>query len=96
MIISTLAIDNMLTIARDRLRVSHHELDNDIIQLIKEAVSDIVRIGIEIEEFDDVESTDPLLLGTVLCYVKANYGNNPDREKLMESYHMYLTKLKGR
>lgn len=79
----------MLEKARKRLRITTTSLDTDIQQLIDEAVDDIKRIGI------DTGTVTPLIEGAVLCYVKANFGSNPDRDKLMESYDMYLTKLKG-
>ncbi|MDF2985730.1 MAG: putative phage packaging-like protein [Eubacterium sp.] len=79
----------MLEKARKRLRITTTSLDSDIQQLIDEALDDIKRIGI------DTSTVTPLTEGAVLCYVKANFGNNPDRDKLMESYNMYLTKLKG-
>lgn len=38
---------------------------------------------------------DPIIKETVITYVNANYGNNPEKEKLMASYDMLLTKIKG-
>jgi len=41
------------------------------------------------------DCADPIIREAVLTYVNANYGSNPDSEKLMASYDMLLTKIKG-
>lgn len=77
----------MLEKAKLRLRITTDALGNDIQQLIDEAETDLNRIGIS--------KGNALYTGAVLCYVQANFGNNPDREKLMDSYHMFIIRLKG-
>lgn len=68
-------------------------LDEDVRELCEVAIADLRRIGVA----DNYLSacTDPLIKEAVKTYVNANYGSNPDREKLMISYDMLLTKIKG-
>ena len=79
----------MLEKAKARLRIKSAALDDDINQLIAVAEADINRIGI------GKIMGGALYEAAVLCYVQAMFGNNPDRDKLLQSYDMYLTKLKG-
>lgn len=84
----------LLAAARLRVRkTSENALDRDIEQLAAAAVADMRRIGLRDEYL--AELTDPLVREAVLTYVNANYGGNPDREKLTAAYHMLLVKLKG-
>ncbi|HBL82036.1 MAG TPA: hypothetical protein DD391_05465 [Clostridiales bacterium] len=86
--------ESMLNAAKLRLRKTKSDaLDEDIWQLIQVAVTDLGRIGVSDKFLEDCE--DPLLCEAVLTFVNANYGNNPDREKLMAAYDMMLTKIKG-
>lgn len=85
---------DLLAAARLRVRkTSENALDRDIEQLAAVAVTDMRRIGVREEYLDEL--TDPLVREVVLTYVNANYGTNPDREKLTAAYHMLLVKLKG-
>ena len=85
--------DALLTAAKLRLRKKKADiLDADIEQLIEAAIADLRRIGVK-EEF--LCCKEPLIREAVLTFVNANYGNNPDSEKLMRAYDMFLTKIKG-
>ena len=85
--------DELLSAARLRLRKKKIDaLDSDIRQLIEAAVTDLERIGVKEEYLD---CSDPLIREAVLTFVNANYGSNPDSEKLMRAYDMFLTKIKG-
>ncbi len=80
--------------AKLRLRkTGSNILDEDIRQLAEVAVADLRRIGVADNFLTDC--TDPLIKEAVIVYVQANFGSNPDREKLMQSYDMLLTKIKG-
>lgn len=68
-------------------------LDSDVEQLAAVAVRDLQRIGVS--DSYTLNCTDPLIREAILTYVNANYGANPDREKLMASYDMLLIKIKG-
>lgn len=85
---------DLLEAAKIRVRkTSSNVLDKDIQQLAEVAVRDLKRIGVSDKYLPDC--TDPLIREAVLTFVNANYGVNPDREKLMASYDMYLVKIKG-
>lgn len=86
--------EELLAAAKLRLRKTRSNvLDDDIKQLAEVAISDLKRIGVSDNFLSDC--ADPIIREAVLTYVNANYGNNPDSEKLMASYDMLLTKIKG-
>lgn len=68
-------------------------LDDDIMQLAEAAVADLKRIGVADNYLTDC--TDPLIREAIITFVNANFGSNPDREKLMIAYDMFLVKIKG-
>lgn len=77
-----------------RLRKKRSDiLDEDIKQLAEVAVADMKRVGVADKFLSAI--ADPIIKETVITYVNANYGNNPDKEKLMASYDMLITKIKG-
>lgn len=85
---------DLLNAAKLRVRkTSSNILDEDIKQLAAVALRDLERIGVA--DIYLSACTDPLIREAVLTFVNANYGANPDREKLMQSYDMLLTKIKG-
>lgn len=84
----------LIEAAKLRVRKSQSNyLDDDIVSLCEVAIADLKRIGVDDKFLSDC--ADPLIREAVLTYVKANYGNNPDSERLMFSYNMLLTKIKG-
>lgn len=84
----------LLEAARLRVRKTQKDvLDKDVEQHCEVAIADLKRIGVSDKYLSDC--TDPLIRGAILTYVKANYGSNPDREKIMLAYDMFLTKIKG-
>lgn len=83
----------LLTAAKIRIRKSSNNvLDEDIKQLAETAICDLKRIGVADKH---LPAADALIREAVLTFVNANYGSNPDREKLMQSYDMLLIKIKG-
>ena len=83
----------LLAAAKLRIRkTSSNALDEDVKQLIEAALCDLKRIGVA-DKY--LSAADALIRETVITYVNANYGSNPDREKLMQSYDMLLIKIKG-
>ena len=66
-------------------------LDEDVRQYVNVALADLERIGVPSA---DLQKPDALLSEAVLVYVQANFGGSVD-EKLMQSYNMILTKIKG-
>lgn len=86
--------EDLLNAAKLRLRKTRNNvLDDDIKQLAEVAITDLKRIGVSDKFLSDC--ADPIIREAVLTYVNANYGSNPDSEKLMASYNMLLTKIKG-
>ncbi len=84
----------LLEAAKLRLRKSQSDLlDEDVRQLAETAVADLKRIGVSDRFLSDC--ADPLIREAVLTYVNANFGNHPEQERLMVSYDMLLTKIKG-
>lgn len=86
--------EDLLNAAKTRVRKTRSNvLDDDIKQLTEVAIADLKRIGVSDKFLSDC--ADPIIREAVLTYVNANYGSNPDSEKLMASYDMLLTKIKG-
>lgn len=85
-------------IGQAKLRVrksSSDDLDKDVGQLVEVALADLKRIGVHESYLDPKKIKDPLIIEAVLVYVSANFGNSENQEKLMKSYDMILTKIKG-
>ena len=49
----------------------------------------------DVFRYVDFALEDPLIIEAVLTYVKANYSMDANHERLMNSYNMILTKIKG-
>lgn len=78
--------------AKLRIRKMNSDvLDDDVRQYVDFALADLQRVGVPAES---LEHPDALLKEAVLVYVQANFGGSVD-EKLMKSYDMILTKIKG-
>jgi uncharacterized phage protein (predicted DNA packaging) len=74
------------------LRISSDAYDTDVSDLIDEARRDLIVAGLSEEVVNDEVEIDPLIKRAIRTYVKANFGwDNPDAEKLQQSYEM----LKG-
>ena len=85
-----MTIDELKAAAKLRTRkMSTDELDEDVFRY----VADLKRIGVAEEYLKAPE--DPLIIEAVLTYVKANYSMDANHERLMNSYNMILTKIKG-
>ena len=86
--------EEVLNAAKLRVRKARSNvLDDDIRQYAETAIADLKRIGVSDKFLSDC--ADPLIREAVLTYVNANYGNNPDYEKLIGTYNSLLTKIKG-
>lgn len=83
-------------IEKAKLRVrkmSTDKLDDDLGQLVEVALADLSRIGVCESHLKNI--SNPLLVEAVLLYASANFGSPENREDLMASYDMMLTKIKG-
>lgn len=87
--------DELLLAAKIRLRKMNTDiLDEDIHQIGSVAIADLQRIGVA-PRYLIGQIEDPIIREAILIFINANYGNNPDREKLMTAYEMMLTRIKG-
>ncbi len=74
----------MLADIKLSLRINNTAFDTEINDLIEAAKKDLSIAGVVTLEY-----TDPLLKRAITIYVKANFGwDNPDAERLQESYVM--------
>ena len=70
-----------------RICVENTAYDSEISDLIAAARADLMLSGVLQSKAND--DTDPLIKRAITAYVKANFGwNNPDAEKLQQSYAM--------
>ena len=80
-----------------RLRVRKTEtddLDKDVQRLVDTALTDIERIGVNNTWTNDV--SDPLIIETVLSFVRANYSiDTAMYPVLIQIYNANLIKLQG-
>ena len=90
-----MTIDELKAAAKLRTRkMSTDELDEDVFRYVDFVLADLKRIGVAEEYLKAPE--DPLIIEAVLTYsVKANYSMDANHERLMNSYNMILTKIKG-
>lgn len=89
-----MTIDELKAAAKLRTRkMSADELDEDVFRYVDFVLADLKRIGVAEEYLKAPE--DPLIIEAVLTYVKANYSMDANHERLMNSYNMILTKIKG-
>lgn len=69
------------------LRISNTAFDGEITDLISAARSDLKLSGVLESKVND--DTDALIKRAIVVYCKSNFGwNNPDAEKLQQSYDM--------
>lgn len=86
--------EELLAAAKLRVRkTSTDPLDKDVQRHIDFVITDLKRIGVH--EGYLAAPEDPLIVEAVLTYVKANYSMDANYERLMGSYNMVLTKIKG-
>lgn len=82
----------MLNKVKKALRISNAAYDEEIQDLIDSAKSDLALAGVIETKVND--EADALIKRAVLIYCKANFGwNNPDSEKLQNSYSMLKAHL---
>lgn len=81
----------MLEDVKLALRITNTAYDSEVQDLIESALMDLVQSGIfiDIDEFNKLETTDPLIKRAIIIYAKANFGlDNPQAERFNESYVM--------
>ncbi|MGG4462611.1 head-tail connector protein [Micromonospora provocatoris] len=76
----------MLQDIKDALRLSGDDLNQEVIDLIQAAKSDLMLSGVLKSKVVD---SDPLIKRAVIVYCKANFGwDNPESDKFQKSYDM--------
>lgn len=83
-----------LTTARGYIRITAEDtvIDNDITDLIKACMLDLIRNGITSKKATD--TNDSLIKMAIRLYLKAEYGlDNKNHEKYRASYEMLRTEL---
>ena len=74
----------MLNSVKTSLRINNTAFDSEILDLIEAAKMDLKISGV-----NKIDETDPLIKRAITLYVKSNFGwDNPDSERLQESYNM--------
>ena len=87
--------NELVDAAKLRVRkLSNDALDEDVKTHVDFVLADLKRIGVNEEKYLKAPE-DPLIIEAVLTYVKANYSMDANNERLMNSYNMILTKIKG-
>ena len=70
-----------------RISINSTAFDSEIADLIAAARADLILAGVLPAKAND--DNDPLIKRAITVYAKANFGwNNPDAEKLQQSYVM--------
>lgn len=90
-----MTLDELYEAARLRVRkTAVDDLDTDVKRIADTAIADMKRIGVSDSWLD--EPTDPLIVETILSYVRANYSIDTDAYPILSAiYDMNMTKLKG-
>lgn len=90
-----MTLEKLYEAARLRVRKAiSDDLDQDVQRVADAAIADMKRIGVH----DDWLSApaDPLIVETVLSYVKANYSIDTNAYPILSGiYDMNITKIKG-
>ena len=73
--------ENVLALARKRLRVTSTDFDDEIRGLIDSAMLDLGVAGVEIPT-----NGDALVIQAITTYVKANFGAPEEYDQLKASY----------
>ncbi|MBR1624912.1 MAG: hypothetical protein IJ676_07170 [Clostridia bacterium] len=90
-----MTIEKLYEAARLRVRKSiSDDLDADVRRLADTAIGDLKRIGVDPSWLEN--PSDPLIVETVLSYVKANYSIDTTAYPILSGiYDMNMTKIKG-
>lgn len=90
-----MTIEELYQAARLRVRKAvSDDLDADVRRVADTAIADMKRIGIDDSWLSN--PSDPLIVETVLSYVKANYSIDTNAYPILSGiYNLNITKLKG-
>lgn len=68
---------SLLTKVKKSIRISHTALDEDILDGIRAALSDLRMCGVAEAKLDPAGEVDPLILNAVKLYCKKEYTDDP-------------------
>lgn len=90
-----MTIEELYKAARLRVRKAvSDDLDADVRRVADTAIADMKRIGIDGSWL--LNPSDPLIVETILSYVKANYSIDTNAYPILSGiYDLNITKLKG-
>lgn len=90
-----MTIKKLYDAAKLRVRKAvSNDLDQDITRIVDTAIADLRRIGVN--ESWLAKPEDPLIVETILSYVKANYSIDTNAYPVLSGiYNMNVTKIKG-
>lgn len=90
-----MTIKKLYEAARLRVRKSVSDgLDQDIKRIVDTAIADMKRIGVHDSWLSS--PADPMIVETILSYVKANYSIDTNAYPTLSGiYDMNITKIKG-
>lgn len=75
-------------------KLSNDVLDKDVKTHVNFVLADLKRIGVNEEKYLKAPE-DPIIIETVLAYVKAYYCMDEYHDKWAAAYDMHLTRIKG-
>lgn len=88
----------MLAEARKAVRVTTTSFDDELMDLIHAGIKDLQLPGIHFDVIlttSDVTIPDPLAKKAVITYVKCNFGNPSNYDKLKASYDEQKGQMRG-
>lgn len=90
-----MTIEELYQAARLRVRKAvSDDLDADVRRVVNTAIADMKRIRIDDSWLSN--PSDPMIVETILSYVKANYSIDTNAYPILSGiYDMNITKLKG-
>lgn len=81
---------NLLAKAKTALRVATSAFDDEILDLIDAAIQNLTTRGVIV---DDTKDLEPIVQRCVLTYVRMNFGQPDDYDRLKESFDEQLGQL---
>jgi uncharacterized phage protein (predicted DNA packaging) len=85
---------SLLTKVKKSIRISHTALDEDILDGIRAALSDLRMCGISEAKLDPTGEVDPLILNAVKMYCKKEYTDDPAKAaRYQEGYDALKSSL---
>ena len=81
----------ILNKARVALRIKTNAFDDEILDLIKAAISTLETRGVTVTATDNM--VEPMVLRAILTYVRMHFGQPDDYDRLKEAWETQLGQL---